>query len=111
MKETTHKYNGFTIKGTSYWSGGVQVLGGRHWTQGGLKREYKIFTDEGKPYMDKYLLRTLSDAKKEIDDCLKMRQGAMEKLKWYKERGASMESLIDKIGLTKSFIEKYYSTI
>jgi hypothetical protein len=42
IKDTKHIYKGFEVIGTSYNSVGGWVLGGRHYVEGGVKRNYNI---------------------------------------------------------------------
>ena len=67
MKETKHSYKGYDIIGTTYISSGNWVLGGRHFIEGGIKRNYNIKKD-GKYVVNPYIIfETLKFAKEEID--------------------------------------------
>jgi hypothetical protein len=111
IKDTQHLYKGFVIKGTYYISEGMQVLGGRHWTNGGMKREYKIIMDDGFVYMDKYLIEKLKDAKEYVDEFIKIRTSNLERLKYYKSINRTKQSLIDAKTFPSHFIEKYYDKL
>lgn len=67
LPETTHHYKGFVIKGGECTSKGGYVLGGRHYVEPGIQRNYVIWKD-GKRIFKFCIIKTLRDAKAEIDD-------------------------------------------
>ena len=78
-KNTEHTYKGFTIKGTHYLSSGGEVLGGRHFVEGGLKRNYNILKN-GKLVINPHcIIETLKDAKLEVDEYIERKKNEQEK--------------------------------
>lgn len=69
FKKTEHKYKGFEIKGRQVRTQGGWVLGGRHFVEGGSKRNYLIVKD-GMQYYKGCLISTLKDAKEIVDELL-----------------------------------------
>jgi len=67
LKATKHNYKGFTIIGTQYRTSGGYVLGGRHFVEGGIARNYNVLKDGKYIFSPNDLLTTLKDAKEEID--------------------------------------------
>lgn len=74
LKATKHNYKGFEIIGTSYVSSGGYVLGGRHFVEGGIKRNYNIKKDGKFIFNPHNIIETLKFAKEEIDDYLKRKK-------------------------------------
>lgn len=72
MKETLHKYKGYEIIGTTYTSCGGYVLGGRHFVEGGVKRNYNIKKDGRFVINPKCIFEKLTHAKDEIDRLIKI---------------------------------------
>lgn len=69
-KETTHSYKGYEIVGTHYLSEGGWVLGGRHYAEGGLKRNYNIKKDGKLKVNPNNIFEKLKHAKEFIDEHL-----------------------------------------
>ena len=67
LKKTTHNYRGFTIHGTQYKTCGGYVLGGRHFVEGGIARNYNVKKDGRYIFNPNDLLTTLKFTKEEID--------------------------------------------
>ena len=67
MKDTTHFYKGYEIIGTFYISSGGWVLGGRHFINGGVKRNYNIKKDGRYIFHTDQIIEKLNYAKEEID--------------------------------------------
>lgn len=70
IKDTAHSYKGFEIIGTTYNSSGGWVLGGRHYVEGGLKRNYNIKKDGCFMINPSVILETLKYTKEYIDEYL-----------------------------------------
>lgn len=71
FKKTTHKYKGFVIHGTQYNSCGGYVLAGRHFVEGGIKRNYTMTKDGRYIFNPNQITERLKDAKEQIDDYIK----------------------------------------
>lgn len=69
-KETKHNYKGYEIIGTHYISSGGWVLGGRHYAEGGIKRNYNIKKGGKFRVHPNEIFEKLSDAKWFIDEIL-----------------------------------------
>lgn len=74
MKETKHNYRGYEIIGTVYQSSGGYVLGGRHFVEGGLKRNYNIKKDDRYVINPNVIFERLKDAKQEVDRLIEHKQ-------------------------------------
>ena len=70
LKKTTHKYKGFLIHGDQVKSPGGYVLGGRHFIEGGIKRNYVITKNDKCIFNPGTIISKLKDAKEEIDEYL-----------------------------------------
>ena len=70
FKETKHNYKGYEIIGTTYLSSGGWVLGGRHYVEGGTKRNYNIKKDGKFRVGPGNIFEKLSYAKEFIDEQL-----------------------------------------
>lgn len=70
MKETKHSYRGYEIIGTTFVSDGGYVLYGRHFVEGGLKRNYNIKKNGKYVYHPDTIFEKLKHAKEEIDDII-----------------------------------------
>lgn len=68
IKETKHEYRGYTIIGSTIRTQGGYVLGGRHFKEGGLKRNYNIMKDGRYIFSKNEIIERLKHAKEEIDD-------------------------------------------
>lgn len=67
MKNTIHKYKGYEILGSTRIIQGGWVLGGRHYIEGGIKRNYQI-KKEGKHVVNPNdIFEQLKHAKEYID--------------------------------------------
>ena len=69
-KDTKHNYRGFEIIGTAYESEGGYVLGGRHYVEGGFKRNYNIKFNGKFVYNPNNIIELLRYAKETIDEYL-----------------------------------------
>ena len=69
-KQTLHTYKGYEIIGTYYLSSGSIVLGGRHYVEGGLKRNYNIKKDGKFKVNPNDIFEKLSHVKEFIDEHL-----------------------------------------
>lgn len=69
FKDTEHKYKEFTIKGRQIRTQGGYVLGGRHFVEGGFKRNYIIVKDNLR-YYPSSIIGTLKDAKEIVDSII-----------------------------------------
>lgn len=67
IKDTSHKYKGFEIIGTTYQSCGGWVLGGRHYVDGTLKRNYNLKKDGKYILNPNSIYEKLSEMKEEVD--------------------------------------------
>lgn len=73
IKDSRHLYRGFEILGTYRRTEGGWVLGGRHYKEGGIKRNYNIKLN-GKYFIHPDMIyETLKDAKDEIDQYYKQK--------------------------------------
>jgi hypothetical protein len=70
IKDTSHTYKGFEIIGTTYNSQGGWVLGGRHYVEGGIKRNYNIKKDGRFVIHPSAIFETLKFTKQYIDEYL-----------------------------------------
>lgn len=70
FKETKHSYKGYEIIGSSRQTEGGYVLGGRHYKEGGSKRNYNIKKDGKFRISPNEILETLREAKEFIDRLL-----------------------------------------
>ena len=67
IKDTKHHYRGYDILGTTYQTSGGYVLGGRHFVEGGVARNYNI-TKDGKYVINpNTIYEKLYHAKEEVD--------------------------------------------
>lgn len=69
-KDTRHIYKGYEIIGTHFFSSGGYVLGGRHFVDGGVKRNYNIKKDGKFRINPNTIFATLKDTKEYIDEFL-----------------------------------------
>jgi hypothetical protein len=69
IKSTEHSYRGFRLLGRYTTTSGGWVLGGRHYREGGITRNYWIVKD-GIRYFPGSLISTLKDAKELVDDII-----------------------------------------
>ena len=74
LKETKHNYKGYEIIGTSRISLGGYVLGGRHFIEGGIKRNYNVKKDGKFIFSPNDIIETLKSAKQEVDEYLTRKQ-------------------------------------
>ncbi len=74
IKETKHTYKGFVIIGTTRLTEGGYVLGGRHFVEGGIKRNYNIKKNDRYVFNPNEIIETLKFAKEEIDDYIKRKE-------------------------------------
>lgn len=76
IKETKHNYKGYEIIGSSRLTEGGWVLGGRHYIEGGLKRNYNIKKDGKFRISPNEIFETLKETKEFIDNHLISKQNA-----------------------------------
>jgi hypothetical protein len=70
FKKTEHTYRGYHIKGRQVRTQGEYVLGGRHYVEGGIKRNYLIVKDN-RQYYSGCIISSLKEAKEIVDDLIK----------------------------------------
>lgn len=71
LKKTTHNYKGFVIQGTQRRTEGGYVLGGRHFVEGGITRQYTVKKDGKYIWNPNDIFGKLTHVKEEIDDYIK----------------------------------------
>lgn len=74
FKKTEHLYKGYRLLGRQYRTHGGYVLGGRHFIEGGTKRNYLIVKG-GMQYCKGCIFERLKDAKRFIDEHLEIHKG------------------------------------
>jgi len=70
MKDTHHKYKGYDILGSTRITQGGWVLGGRHYVEGGIKRNYQIKKDGKFVVNPNDIFEKLNHAKEYIDEII-----------------------------------------
>lgn len=73
MKDTHHKYKGYDILGSTRITQGGWVLGGRHYVEGGIKRNYQIKKDGKYTVNPNDIFEKLKHAKEYIDEIISKR--------------------------------------
>lgn len=74
LKETKHNYKDFVIVGSQRSTSGGYVLGGRHYVEGGITRNYHVIKDGKYFFNPNNIIERLKDAKEQIDDYLARQQ-------------------------------------
>jgi hypothetical protein len=73
MKNTNHTYKGYQILGRTRITQGGWVLGGRHYVEGGVKRNYQIKKDGKFVVNPNDIFEQLKHAKEYIDEVISKR--------------------------------------
>lgn len=73
MKDTNHTYKSYEILGRTRITQGGWVLGGRHYVEGGVKRNYQIKKDGKFVTNPNDIFEQLKHAKEYIDEVISKR--------------------------------------